>query len=81
MGEHAPWWVALAVAGVAGIAAAAQRVWSGQRDEIKQLRGELQEAHEQHQRDLRRLGGLSTSMEPPATSRPRPPPVPPRKPR
>ncbi len=82
-GGGAPWWVTLAAGAVAAIstvlAAAAGKVWAQQRDEINQLRADLQEAHEAHQRDLRRLGGLSTSIDPPAASRPRPPPVPPRR--
>lgn len=80
----APWWVTLAAGAVSvittALAAAAGKVWAQQRDEIRQLRHDLEEAHEAHQRDLRRLGGLSTSMDPPpAASRPRPPPVPPRR--
>jgi hypothetical protein len=72
------------------------------RAELDQLRHELAEANEQivalqretqgaHLRDLRRLAGLSTSLEPPARADPWPPvvireaiergPAPPRKPR
>lgn len=82
----APWWVAL-VAGAGGaVAAAAGKVWSDQRAEIRQLREDLKAANAraselptEHVRDLRRMAGLSNSMDPPATGRARPPPVPPRK--
>lgn len=70
-------WIALAVAGVGGIAAAAGKVWADQRSEIRQLREELAEAnvrasvvvreeHGEHVRDLRRIAGLSTSIPTPA---------------
>ena len=83
MGEHAPWWVALAVSAGAGLAAAVGKVWADQRAEIRQLREDLKAANEraselptEHVRDLRRIAGLSTSLEPPpAGPRPRPPPV------
>lgn len=77
----APWWVASAAAVVGSLGAAAGRVWSEQRSEIKQLRADLaaanarnvelqREEHGEHVRDLRRFAGLSTSLEPPASSAP-----------
>lgn len=81
-----PWWLAVACGAAAAVAAAAGKVWADQRAEIRQLREDLKQANEraselpaEHVRDLRRIAGLSTSIDPPAASRPRPPPVPPRK--
>lgn len=82
-------WVGLACGAAAAVAAAAGKVWADQRAEIRQLREDLKAANEraselqsaehgEHVRDLRRIAGLSNSIEPPAASRPRPPPVPPR---
>lgn len=81
--ELAPWWVAMASGAVAALAAAAGKVWSDQRAEIRQLRDELAAANEraaelqrsasgEHVKDLRRMVGLPTSLEPPAAW---PPPV------
>lgn len=90
MGEL-PWWVPMGAAAVAASAAAAGKVWADMRAEIRQLRAELAEAnaraaasqreeHGEHVRDLRRIAGLSTSLEPPAgPPRPRPPALPPRR--
>lgn len=77
----APWWVASAAATVGTLGAAAGKVWADQRAEIKQLRADLalaneraaaaqREEHGEHVRDLRRIAGLSTSLEPPAPSAP-----------
>lgn len=87
-GGEAPWWVAIAVAAAAGIAGAAGKIWLDLRAEIRQLRTDLEDANQRaaelqeratgaHVRDLRRLTGLSTSVEPPPSEeppRPRPPP-------
>lgn len=83
MGELAPWWVAVASGAVAALAAAAGKVWSDQRAEIRQLREELAQAnaraaeaqraeHGEHVKDLRRIAGLSTSLQPPAAGWPPP---------
>lgn len=72
-----PWWVAIATGAVATLAGAAGKVWSDQRAEIRQLRDELAQANaraselqrsgtDEHVRDLRRIAGLSTSIDPPA---------------
>lgn len=78
---EAPWWVASAAAIVGALAAAAGKVWAEQRTEIRQLRSDLaaanernanlqREEHGEHVRDLRRMAGLSTSLEPPAKGPP-----------
>ena len=75
MSELAPWWVAIGSGAVAALAAAAGKIWSDQRAEIRQLRDDLakanaraaelqREEHGEHVRDLRRIAGLSTSQPP-----------------
>jgi hypothetical protein len=93
-----PWVLSIGGGIVATLLATIGKLWTERaterrehRDELAQLRHELEEANErivqlqneaqqrsdehqaEHRRDLRRLAGLSTSLEPPAPRGPYPP--------